>query len=75
MTSARAVVGVQGKRLEDTRDRIEDQELTEQGMLSELKDADLTEVITRYQQLQQQLQASLQVTAQIQQLSLLDFLR
>ena len=74
-TSARAVVGVQGKRLEDTRDRIEDQELTEQGMLSELKDADLTEVITRYQQLQQQLQASLQVTAQIQQLSLLDFLR
>ncbi len=74
-TSARAVVGVQAKRLEDTRARAEDQELTEQGMLSELKDADLTEVITRYQQLQLQLEAALQTTAQVQQLSLLDFLR
>ncbi len=73
--SARATVGVQAKRLEDTKARTEDQTLTEQGMLSQIKDADLTEVITRYQQLQLQLQASLQTTAQIQQLSLLDFLR
>ncbi|MEM1446502.1 MAG: flagellin [Planctomycetota bacterium] len=73
--AARGRVGAQAKRIEDSQIRLDDQRLTEQGMLSELKDADLTEVITRYQQLQLQLQASLQTTAQIQQLSLLDFLR
>ncbi|MEM8782173.1 MAG: flagellin [Planctomycetota bacterium] len=73
--AARGRVGAQAKRVEDGQTRLEDQRLTEQGMLSELQDADLTEVITRYQQLQLQLQASLQTTAQIQQLSLLDFLR
>ncbi|MEM1098018.1 MAG: flagellin [Planctomycetota bacterium] len=73
--AARGQVGAQAKRVEDSQTRLDDQRLTEQGMLSELKDADLTEVITRYQQLQLQLQASLQTTAQIQQLSLLDFLR
>lgn len=73
--SARATVGVQGKRLEDTRTRTEDQTLTEQNMLGTLIDADLTEVISRYQQLQLQLRASMQVTAQSLQLNLFDFLR
>lgn len=75
VVSARAIVGVQAQRLEDTRLRNEDQTLQEQSVLSNLKDADLTEVISRFQQLQLQLQASLQTSAQIQQLSLLDFLR
>lgn len=75
VVSARAIVGVQAQRLEETRLRNEDQTLQEQSVLSGLKDADLTEVISRYQQLQLQLQASLQTSAQIQQLSLLDFLR
>ncbi|MBB6430360.1 flagellin N-terminal helical domain-containing protein [Algisphaera agarilytica] len=75
VVSARAIVGVQAQRLEETRLRNEDQTLQEQSVLSSLKDADLTEVISRYQQLQLQLQASLQTSAQIQQLSLLDFLR
>ncbi|MEM9420785.1 MAG: flagellin, partial [Planctomycetota bacterium] len=75
VVSARAIVGVQAQRLEETRLRNEDQALQEQSVLSNLKDADLTEVISRYQQLQLQLQASLQTSAQIQQLSLLDFLR
>ena len=44
-------------------------------MLSQLRDADLTEVITRFQQLQTQLQATLQTSAQSLQLSLLDYLR
>ena len=44
-------------------------------MLSELQDAEMTEVITRFVQLQQQLQASLQVGAQFLRTSLLDFLR
>ena len=72
--SARATVGVQAKRLGDLRVRAEDQTLQEQSMLSSLRDADLAEVISRYQQLQLQLQASLQTTAQSQRLSLLDYL-
>jgi flagellin-like hook-associated protein FlgL len=44
-------------------------------MLSDLRDADFTEVVTKLLQLQQQLQASLQVGAQNLQLSFLDFLR
>lgn len=75
VVSARAIVGVQAKRLEETRLRHEDQTLQEKSVLSSLKDADLTDVVSRYQQLQLQLQASLQTSAQIQQLSLLDFLR
>jgi flagellin-like hook-associated protein FlgL len=43
-------------------------------MLSTLRDADMTEVITKFMQLQQQLQASLQVGAQNMQVSFLDFL-
>ncbi|MEM8738215.1 MAG: flagellin [Planctomycetota bacterium] len=73
--SARAIVGVQAQRLEQISLRNEDQTLQEQSVLSNLKDADLTEVITRFQQLQIQLQAALQTSAQIQQTSLLDFLR
>ena len=72
--SARASVGVQAKRLEDLQTRAEDETLQEQSMLSQLQDADLAEVISRYQQLQLQLQASLQTTAQSLQLSLLDYL-
>jgi flagellin-like hook-associated protein FlgL len=44
-------------------------------MLSELQDADMTEAITRFTQLQQQLQATLQVGATNMRMSLLDFLR
>lgn len=75
VTQARAEVGVQSQRVEQQKNRSSEQELSEKTMLSELRDADLTEVITRFGQLQMQLQASLQVGAQNLQLSLLDFLR
>ena len=75
VVSARAVVGVQAQRLEETSQRNQDQQLQEEALLSSLRDADLTEVITRFQQLQLQLQAALQTSAQIQQTTLLDFLR
>ena len=73
--SARAGVGVQSRRIEDQLRLVEDQGFQEQTMLSQLQDADLTEVLTRFSQLQLQLQASLQVGSQNLQLSLLDFLR
>lgn len=75
IVAARAVIGVQARRIEDQDVRSQDMKLAEQSMLSTLKDADLTEVISRFTQLQTQLQASLSVGAQNLQLSLLDFLR
>ncbi len=71
---ARGSVGVQSRRLEESRLRFEQQAAQEQTVLSALQDADLVEVLSRFQQLQIQLQASLQVAAQSQQQSLLDFL-
>jgi flagellin-like hook-associated protein FlgL len=47
----------------------------EQQMLSGLQDADLTTVITRFSQLQEQLQGSLEVAAKELQTSLLDYLQ
>lgn len=73
--SARARVGVQARRIDDQRTLVEDKDFQEQTMLSELQDADLTEVLTRLSRLQLQLQASLQVGSSNLQLSLLDFLR
>lgn len=72
---ARATVGVRAQRVEQQQQRSQDLKLMEETLLSDLQDADLTEVITRFQQLQTQLQASLQIGAQNLQLSLLDFLR
>jgi len=75
VVASRAVVGVQARRIEEQELRAADMELAEKSMLSTLKDAELTEAITRFSQLQTQLQASLSVGAQNLQLSLLDFLR
>ena len=72
---AQGAVSVQAQRLDRLQETAADQTLTEQAMLSQLQDADLTEVATRFQQLQLQLQASLQVGSQTLQQSLLDFLR
>ena len=74
VVSARGSVGVQTQRLEESQLRFEQQAAQEQIVLSELQDADLVEVLSRFQQLQIQLQASLQIAAQSQQQSLLDFL-
>jgi len=75
IVQARASVGVRAQRVERQQERSLDLEVMEKTLLSDLQDADLTEVITRFQQLQTQLQASLQVGAQNLQLSFLDFLR
>ncbi len=72
--AARAAVSVRAASLEDAKSRAVDLTETETAMLSELTDADLTEVITRYQRLQTQLQASFQTTAQSLRLSLFDYL-
>ncbi|MEM6392192.1 MAG: flagellin [Planctomycetota bacterium] len=75
VVQARAVVGIQANRLTEQRTLNEDQKITESALLSELQDADLTEVLTRFQELQLQYEASLRVASSNLQLSLLDFLR
>ena len=72
--AARSAVAVRAASLEDAQERATDLTETETAMLSELTDADLAEVITRYQRLQTQLQASFQTTAQSLRLSLFDYL-
>ena len=71
----RARVGIQGQRVEQAQQRLEDRKLVDEKMLSELQGADMAEVITRFAQLQQQLQATLAAGAQNMQMSFLDFLR
>ncbi len=72
---ARADVGVRARRLEQQEERLGELQLQEQSILSDLRDADLTEAISQLALLQQQLQASLQGGLTNLQLSLLDFLR
>jgi len=74
LTRARADVGVRAQRVELQVERSQELGIMEQAMRSELQDADLTEVITRFQQLQVQLQASLQAASARSQLSFLDFI-
>ena len=75
LARARADVGVRAQRAEQQQNRNSELTLLDQNLLSDLRDADLTEVITRFTAMQQQLQATLQVGASNLQLSLLDFLR
>lgn len=75
LSRARANVGVRGRQVEEQQGRSSELKISEQILLSELRDTDLTEAITNFTQLQQQLQASMLVGSQNLQLSLLDFLR
>lgn len=55
-------------------DRIESEQSAAQVLQSDVRDADLTETIVRYQQVQTALQANLASASQLMDLSLLDYL-
>ena len=74
VVKSQAIVGVQSARLEDQKTTLEDRELMEKTMLSEMQDADLSEAITRYTNLQTQLEAAMTAGSMSRQRSLLDFL-
>ena len=63
------------QELESRQNRLADQNLATQSLLSSLQDTDFTEAISRFQTLQTSLQASLQTGASMLNLSLLDFLK
>jgi len=71
----RARVGGLARCLEDRADRTEDGKISNQSLLSELKDTDFTEAVTRFQALQTIMEATLMTGANSLNLSLLDFLR
>lgn len=75
VSTARARLGVRSQRVSQEVTRIEDQSLANESLLSDVRDTDLNEAITRFTQLQQQLQANLLSGQQLLNLSLLDFLR
>jgi flagellin-like hook-associated protein FlgL len=74
LVETRAFVAGYARRVSDETAREEDRQVLDQQMRSQLRDLDYAQAATRYAQLQTQLQAGLQVTAQLSQLSLLDFL-
>jgi flagellin-like hook-associated protein FlgL len=70
----RGETGARVQELESRQNRLADENLSTTGLLSNLKDTDFTEAISRFQTLQTALQASLQTTARVLNLSLIDFL-
>ncbi len=75
ITQARAQVGIRGQQIANQQERSAELKIAEHILLSDLRDADLTESISRFMQLQQQLEASLRSGSLGMQMSLLDFLR
>ncbi len=71
----RSSVGSRGVRLQSTASRLVDQQLTFTKRLSEVEDADITELATNLAVYENNYQAALLATARIIQPSLLDFLR
>ncbi|MCC5824499.1 MAG: hypothetical protein LAT64_09695 [Phycisphaerales bacterium] len=74
LNQSRSVVGGYGKRVEDEKLRQEDRQVVDETLRSQLRDVDFAAASTLFAQLQLQLQAGLTVTAQSQQLTLLNFL-
>ncbi|MCC5828928.1 MAG: hypothetical protein JJU36_05715 [Phycisphaeraceae bacterium] len=75
LARVRAEVGVRGQLVAQHQERSADLNVQEHSQLSLLRDADMTESISRYMQLTQQLQATMQTGSLGLQTSLLDFLR
>lgn len=72
---ARGVVGARGKAMRDRQTQTESAVFATEQLLSEVRDLDYTEAVTRFQQAQTALQASLLTGSQVLNTSLLDFLR
>ncbi|MFO0917593.1 MAG: flagellar hook-associated protein FlgL [Planctomycetaceae bacterium] len=74
VNSARAAVGSKEQLLTTLQNGLGDANLQSKDQLSKVKDVDMTTAITQLLQMQQSLQATLQVAAQINQMSILQYL-
>lgn len=75
LIDSRAEIGVRVNRLEFTTRRLEDQKVRFQTLLSEEREVDLAEAVVEFERNRALLEATYSVTAQVIQLSLLDFIR
>lgn len=75
LTTARAVIGALGQRLEAAGERLAELEESTLLLLSETEDADMARTLIDYSTQQTAYQAALKAGAQLIQPSLLDFLR
>jgi len=75
LSQARASLSVRAQEVERQQERSSEMDIADKSLLSELRDTNFTEAITRFTQLQQQMEASLRVGSANLQLNLLDFLR
>ncbi len=75
LLSSRAVVGARGVRLENTHSRLLDLETSFMKLLSEVEDADITQLVMDLAAQENNYQASLMASARIIQTTLLDFLK
>jgi flagellin-like hook-associated protein FlgL len=60
--------------LQTRQDRLDEQNIATQSLLSQIEDTDYTAAIAKFQTLQTTLQASLATAQRVMNLSLLDFL-
>jgi flagellar hook-associated protein 3 FlgL len=74
LIQARGLVGGRASRIEDAKSRLEDTNLLDQTIKSNLQDLDYIEAASRFALLQTQMQAGLQSAAAIRSLSLLNYL-
>ncbi len=75
ITRLRGGTGASVQEIEARQNRLADENVATQSLLSQLADADFTQTVTRFQSLQNALQATLQTGAMTMNLSLLDFLK
>jgi flagellar hook-associated protein 3 FlgL len=75
VASARAQMGVRSRHVDQQSQRLEEQRVQTESLLSGLRDANMEELATRLVKLQQQLEGSYLAGRQVLSLSLLDFLR
>lgn len=70
----RGEAGARVQEMEAREQRLQDQNVATEALLSSLAEVDFTEAVTRFQTLQTTLQATLQTSARVLDLTLLDFL-
>ena len=65
----------QAKAMEERNQLVESEVLGARVLLSDIRDVDMTEVIVRFQQMQNALQANLSTSSQVMNMSLINYLR
>jgi flagellin-like hook-associated protein FlgL len=75
VTQARGQNGASIQEVQSRQNRLADQKVATQSLLSQLADTDFTQTVTKFQTLQNALQATLQTSAMTMNLSLLDYLK